>query len=26
LTRLAQGHSSQRLGELMPWNYTPTVG
>ena len=26
LTRLAQGHSNQRLGELMPWNYAPAVG
>jgi transposase len=25
LTKLAEGHSSQRIGELMPWNYAPAV-
>ena len=26
LTKLAEGHSNQQLGELMPWNYSPAVG
>ena len=26
LTRLANGHSNCRLGDLMPWNHTPAVG
>jgi len=26
LTKLANGHSSQQLGELMPWNHSPAAG